>query len=76
MKVLAVLWTHIKLSLRDVDVSGSRGVGHSREGDGRVEETLLEVLTGPFRCGYQRLWYTDEGDGLAVYGGRLQSLSR
>ncbi len=34
---------------------GSRGVGHSREGDGRVKETLLEVLTDPFRCGYKRL---------------------
>lgn len=52
VKVLAVLWTHIKLSLRDVDVSGSRGVGYSREGDGGVKETLLEVLTGTFRCGY------------------------
>lgn len=48
---------------------GSRGVGHSREGDGRVKETLLEVLTDPFRCGYKRLRYADEGEGLAVYGG-------
>lgn len=55
VKVLAVLWTHIKLSLRDVDVFGSRGVGYSREGDGRVKETLLEVLTATFRCGYKRL---------------------
>lgn len=51
VKVLVVLWTHIKLSLRDVDVFGSCGVGYSREGDGCMKETLLERLTA-FRCGY------------------------
>lgn len=51
MEVLGVLWTHIKLSLRDVEVFGNCGVGYSREGDGCVKETLLEGLTA-FRCGY------------------------
>jgi len=51
VEILGVLWTHIKLSLRDVEVFGKCGVGYSREGDGCVKETLLEGLTA-FRCGY------------------------